>query len=122
MGGKIANRYCATIILTEEDPRFEGNQAIFSDLRFLMHNPPSCTVLEIEDRREAIRKAVSLAQTGGDTLLFLGGKGHEKTIERESEKIPWDEITEVKKALRAEEQKKDNASSVTLWGGTLSRA
>ncbi|MDD4302702.1 MAG: UDP-N-acetylmuramyl-tripeptide synthetase [Sphaerochaeta sp.] len=101
--GKIANRYCSTIILTEEDPRYEGNQAIFSDLRFLMQNP-SCTVLEIENRREAIRKAVSLAQTG-DTLLFLG-KGHEKTIERDSEKIPWDEITEVKNALRAEEQRR----------------
>ncbi len=98
--GKIASRYCATIILTEEDPRYEGNQAIFSDLRFLMHNS-ACTILEIENRREAIRKAVSLAQNG-DTLLFLG-KGHEKTIERESQKIPWDEITEVRNALRAEE-------------------
>ncbi len=101
--GKIANRYCSTIILTEEDPRYEGNQVIFSDLRFLMHNP-ACTVLEIENRREAINKAVSLAQSG-DTLLFLG-KGHERTIEKESEKIPWDEITEVKNALRAEEQRK----------------
>jgi UDP-N-acetylmuramoyl-L-alanyl-D-glutamate--2,6-diaminopimelate ligase len=101
--GKIANRYCSTIILTEEDPRYEGNQVIFSDLRFLMHNS-ACTVLEIEDRREAIKKAVSIAQTG-DTILFLG-KGHEKTIERESEKIPWDEITEVKHALRAEEQRR----------------
>ncbi|MGH0054246.1 MAG: glutamate ligase domain-containing protein, partial [Sphaerochaetaceae bacterium] len=101
--GKIANRYCSTIILSEEDPRGEGNQAIFSDLRFLMHNP-ACTVLEIEDRREAIQKAISLAQSG-DTLLFLG-KGHEKTIERESQKIPWNEIAEVERALRAEEQRR----------------
>lgn len=101
--GKIANKYSSTIILTEEDPRGEGNQAIFSDLRFLMNNP-LCTVWEIESRREAIRKAVSIAQSG-DTLLFLG-KGHEKTIERMEAKIKWDEVEEVQEALRLEEEKR----------------
>lgn len=100
--GRIANKYCSTIILTEEDPRREGNQTIFSDLRFLMDNP-SCRVWEIESRREAIRKAVSIAQSG-DTLLFLG-KGHEKTIERMDEKISWDEVEEVREALRLAQEK-----------------
>lgn len=101
--GKIANKYCSTIILTEEDPRREGNQQIFSDLRFHMNNP-ACRVWEIESRREAIRKAVSIAQCG-DTLLFLG-KGHEKTIERMDGKISWDEVEEVEMALRLEEEKR----------------
>ncbi len=101
--GRIANKYCSTIILTEEDPRKEGNQAIFSDLRFLMHNN-ACTVWEIEDRRAAIRKALSIAQSG-DTLLFLG-KGHETSIERENGKIAWDELEEVHSALRDEEEKR----------------
>lgn len=101
--GRIANKYCSTIILTEEDPRREGNQAIFSDLRFHMNNP-ACKVWEIESRREAIRKAISIAQCG-DTLLFLG-KGHEKTIERMDAKISWDEVAEVQAALRLEEEKR----------------
>ncbi|NCC12248.1 MAG: UDP-N-acetylmuramyl-tripeptide synthetase [Spirochaetia bacterium] len=101
--GKIANKYSSVIILTEEDPRKEGNQAIFSDLRYLMHNP-LCTVWEIEDRRMAIRKALSIA-LGGDTLLFLG-KGHEKSIERADGKIAWDEIAEVQAALQEEEQRR----------------
>ncbi len=101
--GRIANKYCSTIILTEEDPRREGNQAIFSDLRFHMNNP-ACTVWEIESRREAIRKAISIAQSG-DTLLFLG-KGHEKTIERMDAKISWDEVAEVQAALRLQEEKR----------------
>jgi UDP-N-acetylmuramoyl-L-alanyl-D-glutamate--2,6-diaminopimelate ligase len=101
--GKIANKYSSVIILTEEDPRKEGNQAIFSDLRYLMHNP-LCTIWEIEDRRMAIQKAVSIAQNG-DTLLFLG-KGHEKSIERADGKIAWDEITEVQTVLWEEEQRR----------------
>ncbi len=101
--GRIANKYCSTIILTEEDPRKEGNQAIFSDLRYHMKNP-ACRVWEIENRREAIRKAISIAQCP-DTLLFLG-KGHEKTIERMDGKIDWDEVGEVQAALRREEEKR----------------
>ncbi len=68
-----------------------------------MHNS-ACTVLEIEDRREAIKKAVSIAQTG-DTILFLG-KGHEKTIERESEKSLGMKSLKSSNALRAEEQRR----------------
>ncbi len=101
--GQIASRYSSTIILTEEDPRTEGNFAIFSDLRYLMKNP-SCEILEIEDRTEAIQKAFSLAQNG-DTLLFLG-KGHEKSIERATKKIPWDEIAQVTQALKDEEERR----------------
>ena len=94
--GKIANRYASSIILTEEDPRREGNQTIFNDLKHEMTNP-QCQVWEIESRASAIEKALSIAQSG-DTVLFLG-KGHEKSIERENETIPWDEIEMVRKAV-----------------------
>ena len=101
--GKIANRYASTIILTEEDPRNEGNRSIFNDLRHEMTNP-FCNVWEIEDRSLAIKKALSVAQSG-DTILFLG-KGHEKSIEREDYKIAWDEIEAVKEAVSEEERKR----------------
>lgn len=101
--GRIACRNCSTIILTEEDSRCESNRTIFSDLRYLMDNP-GCKVIEIEDRRQAIRTAISLANNG-DTLLFLG-KGHEKSIERATGKIPWDEIAEIRQALALERERR----------------
>lgn len=98
--GKIANRYSQVIILTEEDPRGEGNRTIFNDLKHEMINP-RCKVLEIEDRKAAIEKALHIAQSG-DTLLFLG-KGHERSIERGKETIPWDEIETIKKAVEIQQ-------------------
>lgn len=100
--GRIANCFSSTIILTEEDPRKEGNRAIFHDLRFHMNNP-NCKVMEIEDRKQAIRTAISMGNCG-DTILLLG-KGHEKTIERANEKIPWDEQAEALLALQEEEKR-----------------
>ena len=43
----------------------------------------------VGDRREAIARALDLAQSGD--LVLLAGKGHESTIERASGPVPWDE-------------------------------
>ena len=100
--GKIASSYADHIILTEEDPRQEGNTSIFKDLRSQM-DEKSCMVEEIEDRREALIRAFSLAQKG-DTLLFLG-KGHETFIDGKEEKRPWNEEAEIRTILEVEEKK-----------------
>ena len=101
--GKIASLYADMLILTEEDPRQEENQTIFADLRSEM-DETSCKVEEIEDRKEAIKRAFSLAKEG-DMLLFLG-KGHETSIEGKEGKRPWNEETEVRNVLDLEERKR----------------
>jgi UDP-N-acetylmuramoyl-L-alanyl-D-glutamate--2,6-diaminopimelate ligase len=51
----------------------------------------------IADRREAIAWTIAQAKPG-DTLLF-SGKGHERTLERKQETIPWNELEEIQKFL-----------------------
>jgi UDP-N-acetylmuramoyl-L-alanyl-D-glutamate--2,6-diaminopimelate ligase len=60
------------------------------------HGDPRRYVL-VPDRREAIRYAIGQARPG-DTLLF-SGKGHERTLERSTEVLPWNEVEEVRRAL-----------------------
>lgn len=97
--GQVAAQLADFAIFTEEDHRTESLEAILHSMA-QAHRDPRRHVL-IPDRREAIRYAILEAQPG-DTLLF-SGKGHERTLERGLEAIPWNEVDEVGKAL--EEQK-----------------
>lgn len=93
--GKVAQQFADFAIFTEEDHRSESLETILQAMA-QAHGHPSRYV-QIPDRREAIRYAIAQAQPG-DTLLF-SGKGHERTLERGSEIIPWNEVEEVRKAL-----------------------
>ncbi|MDY0289815.1 MAG: UDP-N-acetylmuramyl-tripeptide synthetase [Sphaerochaeta sp.] len=100
--GRIASQYASTIILTEEDPRCEGNALIFKDIRTHVENT-TCFIEEIEDRTMAIRRAIELAEPG-DTLLFLG-KGHESSIEGKDGKRAWNEEQTVRALLAKKERR-----------------
>ena len=96
--GEIAARYSDIVILSDEDPRGEEPMSILEEIA------TGCealtrekTLFLIPDRREAIRKAYSLAEKGD--LVLLLGKGHENSIIYASGTIPWDEINEAEKAL-----------------------
>jgi len=95
--GKIAAKYCDKIILTNEDPYDENPRQILSQIKsgipndkFLMTN-----LYEILDRREAIRRALSLAKDGD--VIVVTGKGSEPWMCVENDKkIPWDDRKIVK--------------------------
>jgi len=93
--GRVAHRFADLAIFTEEDHRSESLEAILQTMAEA-HGDPQRYAL-VPDRREAIRYALAQAQPG-DTLLF-SGKGHERTLERGTEIIPWNEVEEVRKAL-----------------------
>ncbi len=93
--GQVAARLADFAIFTEEDHRTEPLEAILHTMA-LAHGDPQRYRL-VPDRREAIRYAIAEARPG-DTLLFAG-KGHERTLERGVEAIPWNEVEEVRKAL-----------------------
>lgn len=93
--GKIAARYCDEIILTNEDPYDENPFSILEDIekgfsQTMDYKSPTKNFYKIIDRREAIKKALSLAKKGD--IVILTGKGSESSICVENnKKIPWNE-------------------------------
>jgi predicted Zn-dependent protease len=53
--------------------------------------------LAIVDRREAIKTAFALAQSGD--IILIAGKGHEKYQEIKGVKTPFDDLEELKETL-----------------------
>ncbi len=92
--GKIAVKYCDKIILTNEDPYDENPLQIMNDIeggiRINQRNRHKLAVYKIIDRKEAIKKAISLAKKGD--VVILTGKGGEVWMCVENDKkIPWNE-------------------------------
>ncbi len=103
--GEIAGKYCSCIVLTNEDPYDEDPLEIIRAVRSgISKDFPQNNIYEILDRKEAIRKAVSLAKSG-DAIVF-SGKGSESFIHMaHGETIPWNEremVEEVLKEKRAQ--------------------
>ncbi len=98
--GAIAVKNADLAIFTEEDSRSEDVNVILGEMAkgaILAGGEATKTYWCISDRREAIRFAVSQAKKG-DTIV-LAGKGHERTLERSLETLPWDEVAEARRAL-----------------------
>jgi len=94
--GQIASKYCDEIILTDEDPFDENPDKIIQDI--LSGIPQGKNTFKILDRKQAIRKALSMAQEK-DTVIITG-KGSEKTMALANGKIiPWNEKQLVEKEL-----------------------
>lgn len=72
--GNIAVRYADYVIITSDNPRSENPDDIIKDI--LVGTVGSSTPVKvIENRIEAIKYAVSIAQK--DDIIVLAGKGHE---------------------------------------------
>lgn len=89
--GQMAGRYAEVVIATNEDPYDDDPMEIIHEVaegaRAVCHPHP---ILEILDRREAIRKALSLAESGD--LVLITGKGSEQAIcGPRGLKTPWDD-------------------------------
>jgi UDP-N-acetylmuramoyl-L-alanyl-D-glutamate--2,6-diaminopimelate ligase len=94
--GKIAENYCDKIILTNEDSYDENPEEIISQIEAGISQKEK--ILKIIDRKEAIKKAVSIAEEG-DGVIFTG-KGSESSIHLAAgKKLPWDEKKAVEEAL-----------------------
>jgi len=99
--GEIAGKYCGEIILTNEDPYSENPLQIINDIENGFSQIPNSkfqipnSYYKVLDRKEAIKKALSLAKNGD--VVIITGKGCEPWLHKENgKKIPWDErkITE----------------------------
>ena len=93
----IAERYCAHIILTNEDPYDEDPQKIIADMEKGIEDNSKLSI--IMDRREAITTAVDLALDGD--VVLVSGKGTDPYIMGPNgTKEPWSDAAEVKAVLK----------------------
>ena len=89
--GKIALEHCDTIIVTDEDPYEENPEKIMYEIITGTKGKAE----KVIDRREAIKKALSLSKKG-DTVVITG-KGSEDSIAiAKGKRIPWDDREIVK--------------------------
>ena len=94
--GEIAGRLADYCVLTSDNPRSEDPFDILASIEEgIKKTDTQYTV--IENRREAIRYAMSIAQPGD--VVVLAGKGHETYQEIKGVKHPFDEKVVVKELL-----------------------
>jgi len=95
--GRIAQRDADVAIVTSDNPRTEDPARILDDIEAGMDGAHE----RIEDRREAIARALALA--GAGDVILLAGKGHETYQIRGTEKHSFDERAIVRDLLSERE-------------------
>lgn len=97
IGGRLAD-YC---ILTSDNPRTENPMVILAAIEKGI-KPTGKPYEVIENRKEAIRQALTMAEDGD--VIVLAGKGHETYQEIMGVKRPFDEKVIVSELLREMKQ------------------
>jgi len=87
--GEIAGRLADVAIATSDNPRSEDPEAILREVEAGLAASGAKGYTTVVDRREAIRKAIALADTG--TVVVIAGKGHETTQVIGPTAIPFDD-------------------------------
>jgi UDP-N-acetylmuramoyl-L-alanyl-D-glutamate--2,6-diaminopimelate ligase len=99
--GKIAADNADVVIVTNEDPYDEDPMRIIEQVSVGAENGGKVVgtnLFKILDRREAIKKALTLAEEG-DLLLFTGKGAEQYICVAEGQKVPWDERVVVKEEI-----------------------
>lgn len=98
--GEVSGNMADLTIITSDNPRDEEPQTIMDDIKTGIHKTNGRYV-EIIDRKEAIRYAITHGEPGD--VIVLAGKGHEDYQEIRGVKYPMDErvlIAEVLQEIR----------------------
>jgi UDP-N-acetylmuramoyl-L-alanyl-D-glutamate--2,6-diaminopimelate ligase len=94
--GRAAAALADRVVVTSDNPRSEDPEAIIAEI--LEGTGPG--VEREPDRRRAIAMAVEAAEPGD--VVVVAGKGHEQGQElADGRREPFDDVTEVREALRA---------------------
>ena len=90
-----AAQHSDLVVLTSDNPRTEDPEQILDDAAKGLGGTPS---ERITDRREAIRRAIGLAQTRD--IILIAGKGHEAYQQIGDTKFDFDDRQEARFAIR----------------------
>ncbi|HFP7499379.1 TPA: UDP-N-acetylmuramoyl-L-alanyl-D-glutamate--2,6-diaminopimelate ligase [Campylobacter coli] len=94
--GKIVEHFAKIAIITSDNPRSEEPKDIMNEILSGFQNPDKA--LMIEDRKEAINKALKLKEK--DDLVVILGKGDENTQEIKGIKHPFSDKVVVNEILK----------------------
>lgn len=93
----IAAKESNKVILTSDNPRNEEPDTILAEMEAGLSPDQKARVLTIEDRAQAIKSALMLAQAGD--IVLIAGKGHEKYQEIKGVRTHFDDVEEVQNFL-----------------------
>jgi UDP-N-acetylmuramoyl-L-alanyl-D-glutamate--2,6-diaminopimelate ligase len=96
--GEAVGRGSHRLYLTTDNPRSEDPRNIINDILVGVQKAGAAHVV-IEDRSEAIRRAVADAEPGD--IVLLVGKGHERYQILGDRTLPWSDADQARQALRA---------------------
>lgn len=98
--GRISAKLANITILTNEDPRYEDENKIISEIAkgaVSFGAKIGINLFKEADRQKAILMALSLAKKGDCIGIF--GKGHERTMNIKGQEQPWSDFEAVRKAI-----------------------
>lgn len=97
--GEIAARYCDSVVISNDDVYDDDPQDIINDIvkGCKKVRPELKGIYQIQDRKEGISKALSLAKK--NDIVLITGKGTDPSSIIAGVKIPWDEYAIVKEEL-----------------------
>ena len=95
---KESARWSDRVILTSDNPRFEEPESIIDDMFAGLSEEDMKKTIKITDRREAIRTACLLAQTGD--VVLIAGKGHEDYQEIKGVRYHFDDMEIVREIFK----------------------
>ncbi|MBM4166532.1 MAG: UDP-N-acetylmuramoyl-L-alanyl-D-glutamate--2,6-diaminopimelate ligase [Ignavibacteria bacterium] len=94
--GNVASEWSDIVIVTSDNPRTENAEQIIEDIVAGIKNTVEC--LKVTNRREAIRKGLSLAKN--NDVVLIAGKGHENYQIIGTTKEHFSDREEVEKCIR----------------------
>ena len=113
--GEFVGKHADICIVTDEDPYDDDPLAIMRDVASAVEKKgkiPGKDLFLIEDRKEAIERAIVMAEPGD--IVLVTGKGSEQGMcVAGGEIIPWDDRLVVREALRLKGEEKKEIKS--LW-------
>jgi len=96
--GKVVGDLADLPIATSDNPRSEDPLAILAAVEEGLKASANRNYRIVPDRREAIRRAVSVASAGGWSVL-VAGKGHERDQIVGNQRIPFSDRNELEQAI-----------------------
>jgi UDP-N-acetylmuramoyl-L-alanyl-D-glutamate--2,6-diaminopimelate ligase len=94
----IACEYSTKVILTSDNPRTEDPEEILNQMQKGINPVDAKKTLRITDRKEAIKTALTLSNSGD--IILVAGKGHEKYQEIKGVKHPFDDFEILKETIK----------------------